>query len=314
MKDFLMRVAFLTIVLVVIPLALGVIFMKEKNEIPEETIIKVYDKNTDTIFEAELEKYITNVVAAEMPASFHSEALKAQAVCARTYALRKINKNSDAHKGADVCTDYAHCQAYQSDDTLKKNWGKNYKTNMKKLQKCVSETKGEVLTYNGDYAISVFHSCSNGKTENASDVWGGSYPYLSAVESMGDFEKKDYHTKVNISKNDFLSKINTLTENELSLTDKIIIENYEMTDGNNVKYVTVNNTRLEGTELRKLFSLRSTAFTISVQENDVVFDVFGNGHGVGMSQYGANAMAEKNAKYDEILSHYYHGTKLDALA
>ncbi len=313
MKDFIMRVAFLVILLLITPLILSRFFSVERDEIKDEKIIEIYDKKTDTTFKMDLEQYIINVVSAEMPAGFHTEALKAQAVCARTYALRKVNKNLPEHKGADVCTDFSHCQAYSSDETLKKNWGENYKKNRKKLQKCVLETKGEVLTYNGDYAISVFHSCSNGKTENASDVWGGAYPYLTSVESKGDFEKSDYQTKVKVSKDDFTSKINSLVENTLSLTGEIKISGYEMTKGDNVKNVIINNTQIKGTDLRKLFSLKSTAFSISVQNDGVEFDVYGNGHGVGMSQYGANAMAKTNSKYDEILSHYYPGTKLDQM-
>ncbi len=310
MKDFFIRFVFLVIVLLVVPLLMSGLISKENTKSEKDKTISVYDKKRDEVFDIPLEDYIVNVVASEMPASFHIEALKAQAVCARTYALKKVNKNLSEHKGADVCTDFAHCQAYSNIEDLKKNWGNDYNKNIKKIKEAAEDTKGEVLMYGNEYAISVFHSCSNGKTENASDVWGGDYPYLVSVESMGDFEKSDYKTSACVTKDEFKKKINSIFESDIFLNEEILVTDYEMTQGENVGFVTVNNKKIKGTDIRKLFSLKSTSFKINLVKDNVVFDVYGNGHGVGMSQYGANSMAKTDFDYDEILSHYYRGTKL----
>lgn len=297
-------------VLLILPLTFVKFYKTEKRGTENEKNIKVYDVKKDRLLNIELDEYITNVLAAEMPASFCEEALKAQAVCARTYALRKVNSGAKEHKGGDVCTDFAHCQAYYDNETMKEKWGKDYEFNLKKIKKCVAETSGEVITYNGEYAISVFHSCSNGKTENAKDVWGGDYPYLVSVDSVGDFDNKDYSSIFTIKKDEFVGKINSVIENKISSDDELKIGEFKMTEGDNVKSFMVGNSVVSGTDIRKLFSLKSTAFTIEPKGDEIIFSVYGNGHGVGMSQYGANGMANDGAKYDKILKYYYPGVEL----
>jgi len=311
MKDFFKWVAFLTVVLLILPLVLFGFYKTDNDKNTDGINISVYDAKNDKVFNIELDDYITNVVAAEMPASFCDEALKAQAVCARTYALRKVNTGASEHKGADVCTDFNHCQAFCDTETMKEKWGKDYRGNLEKIKKCVSETSGEIITYNGEYAISVFHSCSNGKTENAKDVWSGDYPYLVCVDSVGDFEKSDYSSTLEIKKKDFIDKINSVSENKIAYEDELFIGNPEMTEGGNIASIMIGKSSFSGVDIRKLFGLKSTAFTVEAKGDKIAFSVCGNGHGVGMSQYGANSMAKKGEKYDAILKHYYQGVELD---
>lgn len=277
----------------------------EHNNIKEITLYNHKDK---TVSKIDLEKYITGVVAAEMPSSFCENALMAQAVAARTYALRKVNADTGNHNGANLCTDYAHCQAYYTDNELKKNWGKSYDSNMKKIKNAVYRTQGEYLEYNGEYAITVFHSCSNGFTENASDVWGGNIPYLRSVKSPGDKTSPKYKTEVKISVDDFKNKLKQNTEFQIDETSAIIGK-IKYTEGKNVSDIVIYNCDISGTDIRKIFGLRSTAFEIKQDKDNIIFSVTGNGHGVGMSQYGANEMGSRE-DYKHILSHYYPGTKL----
>ncbi len=298
--------AFLMSVFLLVPFSLS---SCKKNEKENSGVkISLYDKNKDDIIKINIEDYLVNVVSAEMPSSFAAEALKAQAVAARTYALRKINKNLPEHKGADLCTDFSHCQAYICNTDLKLKWGKNYLKNYKKIKQAVDATSGQYLMYNNDYAITVFHSCSNGITEKASEVWGGSLPYLVNVNSPGDYLKKDYITKAafpeekfkNIIKNNF---------NDIDFSNEAIGD-ITYTSGSNVKDICVFGKKIKGTDVRKIFSLKSTSFSLDKKAGDFVFTVSGNGHGVGMSQYGAEKMARDKQSYKEILSHFYPGTKL----
>ncbi len=309
MKDFVFRVAFLACLFIVIPFLVIFFFSSEKDSEPKSIKeITLYNHKNDCVTEIDLEKYITGVVAAEMPASFSENALKAQAVAARTYALRKVNADIDNHKGADLCTDYAHCQAYYNDGELKKNWRDDYESNIKKIKKAVYETRGEYLEYGGDYAITVFHSCSNGKTENAADVWGGDIAYLKSVDSPGDKTAPKYKTKVRLTVDDFKNKLKQHSEYNIDEASEPIGE-IRHTEGGNVSDAVIYNCDISGTDIRKIFGLRSTAFEIKSDEKNITFSVTGNGHGVGMSQYGANEMG-KTCDYKKILSHYYPGTDL----
>jgi len=308
MKVFFVKLAFLALVLIVIPVIL--ILILNNNNTKDSKIISVYDESTKKIMKLNLEDYIINVVASEMPASFSEEALKAQSVAARTYAIRKVNKDAPEHNGADLCTNYAHCQAYSHKSVLKDNWGKNYSSNIAKIKKCVEATKGMYLSYNGSPANCVFHSCSDGKTENAADVWGGAFSYLVSVESPGDIEKKDFITEVSVPCSEFLTKLKSEFESFGDVTE-LSIGDVTLSEGGNVNYVTICNQSIKGTDIRRIFGLKSTAFTAVCNNSTVTFTVRGNGHGVGMSQYGANYMAKCGNSFSEILFHYYPGTKLE---
>jgi len=307
MKDFVLRLAFLIFTMIVIPVI--VLFVSGKNSNHDSYMITLYNHKTQTTESINLEKYIVGVVCAEMPAVFSTEALKAQSIAARSYALRKINSGSNEHPDSDLCTDYSHCQAYLDEDVLKKNWGKDYEKNYSKIKNAVKATSGEYLAYNGEVAATVFHSCSNGVTEKASDVWGSDYPYLVNVESKGDFERSDYCVSKEITVEEYVRIISEFSgenlENIKELTGEITL-----TSGNNIESIELCDKKFRGTDVRKMFGLRSTSFEINFVDDKVIFNMYGNGHGVGMSQYGANSMAEQGNDYTRILSHYYPGTNI----
>lgn len=270
--------------------------------------------NDGSINEIELETYINGVVAAEMPPSFEIEALKAQAVAARTYILNKQGKENDIHPEADVCTDSSHCKAYISEKEAQLKWGDEWQSLYSpKISKAVSETFGEIVTYNDEPIIAVFHSTSTGKTENSEDVWQSVTPYLRSVDSPGEELSPRYKSQVEFTKEEFKNKIKELNP-ETSFSGEVNewIRNYEYTQGGSVKKVTIGGCAFKGTDIRSKFSLRSADFNIVVKDK-VVFYVTGNGHGVGMSQYGANYQASLGNSYKDILLKYYQNTKIEKI-
>lgn len=253
-----------------------------------------------------MEDYLIGVVAAEMPAIFEPEALKAQAVAARTYSVYK--QGSQEHT-ADVCTDYNHCQAYLTDSDMHTNWGTDYEFYREKIKNAVYSTQGELLTYNSEPVMAVFHSMGGGKTESSADVWGSQLPYLVSVESPGEETAANYRSEVVVPFEEFKEKI--LTEYPTAKIDSFLdISQPTLTQGGHVKSIIAGSVSIPGTKIRTLFNLRSTKFDITFHEGSIKFSVTGYGHGVGMSQYGANAMAKEGKTYKEILSHYYPGTLL----
>ncbi len=267
-------------------------------------LVSVLYTDTGKIEETNLESYLPGVVAAEMPASFHEEALKAQAVAARTFIYNHIvsgEKNAD-HPDAHVCTDSTHCKAWLSDDALLSRHGEDWtKTYYPKIQDTVKATEGEIVTFMDAPIVAVFHSTGSGRTENAKDVWGGDLPYLQSVESPGDTLSPKFTSTTEIPKTDFM--------NTLEITE-IRIGEYKRSEGGGVLEVEIDGKPFTGRDLRAHFGLNSTNFEMEEKETSVLFHVKGNGHGVGLSQYGANYMAETGSSYAEILSQYYTGVSL----
>ncbi len=294
-----------------IPLSLSLIFDSDDKAYETGKTIKVYDTKNDEIISMGLETYLIGVVSAEMPVSFETEALKAQSVAARTYALRKISQPATHENGANICTDFAHCQAYQNTEELKEKWGRDYDKNIKKIKTSVKETSSQFLSYNGDYASTVFHASSNGKTEASEDVWSKPYPYLSSVDSGENFTVKDFKSEVSLKKEEFINGLNSILEtNKFKSEDELKITDYTYTKGNNVKSLQVSGVEFNAKDFREKFKLKSTAFKIKSEKDEIVFEVTGNGHGVGMSQYGAHYMALEGRGYKEILFHFYPGTEI----
>ncbi|MBQ4527098.1 MAG: stage II sporulation protein D [Clostridia bacterium] len=311
MKDLLFKLAFLAVVLILIPLII-VLITDISTEKEKNNIIKVYNTSSGSIFELTLEDYLVGVVAAEMPASFHIEAIKAQAVAARTYTLYKKNNKLPEHNGADICTDYTHCQAYCNEKDMLEKWGNQYYDNMNKIKTAVWETKSEYITYDNKPINSVFHSCSDGMTENSSDVWGGSVPYLVSVESPGDSKNNEYITEVVYDSVEFDQIIKSEISSDID-RDINIFDNIKRSSGGNVISCSVYGINLSGIDVRRIFALKSTSFDIEVKEDKIIFKVYGSGHGVGMSQYGANGFANDGYTYKEILCHYYQGTEISII-
>ncbi len=264
----------------------------DKKEIIYLTLVE-----TNDIVELEKEEYIKGVVLAEMSPGFSLEALKAQAVAARTYTSKKFSFQKH------ICNNPSHCQAW-TDPT-----GSTY---YDKISQAVNETKGEELTYLGEPIEAFFHSSSGGKTENSENVWQSQKPYLVSVESPGEEIMNEFHTSKEVLYKDVAEKINIYKNQKVISTEKLNgkIKILSRTEGNRVKDIKIQDTILSGNEIRSIFELRSTNFNVEMKKQSVVFDVYGYGHGVGMSQWGAEAMARNGSNYKEILSHYYPGTLL----
>ena len=263
----------------------------------EETIYLVRSKTGD-IVEMELEEYLKGVVYAEMPSSFNIEALKAQAVAARTYTKFKMADSTH------ICDNPSHCQAWLEND---------YSENFEKVSKAVEETRGKTVSYMGETIEAFFHSSSGGKTESSKDVWGKDIPYLVPVESpnedkiMSTFfsEKEVTYKELKTLINNYLGK-NQVTTEKLKNKIKII----SRTEGDRVNEIKIDKASLSGASIRGILELRSTNFDIELKEKSVVFKVKGYGHGVGMSQWGAEVMAREGKDYEEILKYYYPNTEV----
>ena len=273
-----------------------------------EENVKVFRHNTNKVETIPVEEYILGVVSSEMPASFELEALKAQAVAARTFYYSKRLNNCKEAKGGEIC-DSVHCQAYMSKDERLDKWSdKEGKSNYEKIKKAVDETEGMVLTYKGELVLyPQFFSTSSGKTENAEEVFSSEVPYLKSVFSKGEEVSNSYESEKIINNNDFINIINT-SYNKAGLTIKNMknkIKIKSRTEGGSVNEIIVGNTTIKGTEFRKIFDLKSANFTLEFAKDNVKIYCKGNGHGVGMSQWGANIMAKNDKKYDYILKHYY---------
>ena len=275
----------------------------------DNTTVKVMSVASDNITEMSLKEYLLGVIAGEMNASYHEEALKAQIITAHTLLLYTKEHNTKDLKGADITDSYALHQAYITPEKQKEKWKDNYKANKEKIEKCIDEVINLTLQYDDEYICAVFHAISNGTTENATDVWGGSYPYLVSVSSVGDKLSPAYQSQVTFDKDEFKEKFK---DSNLKFTDKPEkwIGEITRTDTGMVKSITICGKEFKGTDVRKLFDLRSSTFTCEYKNDDFVFTVNGYGHGVGMSQYGANYMAQQGFKYDEILKHYYKGVEI----
>lgn len=265
---------------------------KKENIKKNKITVTVY-RNNGKIINLELEEYVLGVVGAEMPASFNIEALKAQAILARTYALKSI-------KNRKKLTDTVSTQAYKDNSELQKLWKNDYTKYYEKIKKAVNETKGKVILYNNEYIDAVYHSTSNGKTENSKNVWKNILPYLVSVDSSWDKNVKSYKKETIFEINEFCNILKLDVEEPITYE---IIHN----ETGRVRQITINNKTFSGTEFRNLLKLRSADFEIEINDEKVKVTTYGYGHGVGMSQYGANEMAKQGYSYIQILKHYYTG-------
>lgn len=293
----------------------------EKNSqitFPIDGKVRLYRKAENRVEEIDLEEYIMGVVASEVPANFGEEALKAQAVAARTFYMNKRNNPcKDAKdKGAEVC-DTTDCQVYMSKEERMGKWDKKeQENNWNKIQKAVLDTKGEVLTYEGKVLeYPQFFAISSGKTEDAKDVFNIDVPYLKCEESNGEEIAPKYKTTVRIPINEFTSKINAKYKNaginKSGVASAIKVMTH--TEAGSVKEIRIGNDSIKGVEFRELFNLNSTNFTLNFENDFVIINCLGYGHDVGMSQWGANVMAKSGATYDEILKHYYSGVEIESI-
>ncbi len=265
----------------------------------------------EEVYDVKTQKYLIGVVAAEMPAAFETEALKAQAVAARSYAIYCAASGRHAGGDADVCTDSGCCQAWISEEAMHKNWGESFEANYEKISAAVEATEGEYLVYGGAAIFAAFHSSSAGRTEDCGAIWN-SVPYLISVESPETEEEvPNFVSRVELSPLDFRDAVlHAESGADFSGEESAWIGDIMRDGSGRVDYAVIGGVKLRGTELRSLFSLRSTAFTLEYDGANFIFTVSGFGHGVGMSQYGAAVMAAEGAGYEKILAHYYPGTAL----
>ena len=263
-------------------------------------IIKVKQVSRNEIIELNLEEYLIGVLAGEMPISFENEALKAQAVVARTYALRRV-KDSNQYDVVDTTKN----QVYLDDEKLKKTWGSNYEKNMQKIKKAIKETAHECIFYDNKLIDALFFSTSVGMTENSEEIFKNNVPYLRSVSSTWDENvspvfKENYSFK--------LSKFYELLN--LKYSKDLKIEKISVTSTGRIKEIKINGVKFTGQKIQQLLSLRSNYFTITQAGNLINIETKGYGHGVGMSQYGANGMAKEGYNYKEIIEHYYKDVEI----
>ncbi len=262
-----------------------------------------------TVGGMDIEEYIVGVVAAEMPAAFPEEALKAQAVASRTYAVRAIDNAEEELNPDDIG------QAYITVDEMKENWGENFDSCYAKICAAVDGTAGEVIEYEGEPILAVFHSTSAGTTETAGNIWNYDLPYLESTESEGDTLAPGYESVKVISVTDIISLIKDkypeFEADETALFDSIQIN--ERSAAGYITAITVGNMDFTGKEIREALGLRSSNFTVVESEEGIAFTTKGYGHGAGMSQYGAKYMAEQGSDYREILEHYYKDITIEKL-
>lgn len=271
---------------------------------------RIYNTETKEIKEIPVNDYLFGVVAAEMPLLYNEEALKAQAVAAYTFALYRKNENAD--KEYDLTDNHLTDQSYITKEEAISRWGQNADTYREKLNNILNDIENYTITYNNEPILAVYHAISYGKTEDAENIWGKNYPYLKSVTSYGDKLCDGYITTVSIPKENFKellkTKIDFSKHSEITLSDR------ECTSAGTVKKIKICNTEFKGSEIREIFSLRSSNFTIEHTDDSFNFTVYGYGHSVGLSQTGAEYMANEGSNFKEILAHYYQNCQIEKLS
>lgn len=276
--------------------------------------VRVFLTKENKVVDIPFEEYIKGVVSSEMPISFEKEALKAQAICARTYTvahLKSMGGGCSNGNGADLC-DTTHCQVYMNKEKRLELWGENAKDNWNKIEEVIKETEGQVMAYDGQLAKGAYYfSTSGGKTENSEDIFTTELPYLRSVISTGEEEAPRYKSNLRISYGELIDKANkeyeaNMTTNNIKNQIKIL----SRTEGGSVKEIKLGNVTISGPKFRKLYGLNSANFQIKFLDNELEINCLGYGHGVGMSQWGANAMAKEGKQYKDIITHYYRGVTI----
>lgn len=272
-----------------------------------EEKVRVKMTENGEIITLSLEDYVLGVVAAEVSSDYSEEALKAQAVAARTFFCYK--KEQGETMDYDITDDFTLHQAFNTEEQLKEKWGDNFNENHKRIKAAVEATKGEILTYDNKAVFAAYHAISSGKTEKAANVWDKDYPYLDSVDSIGDLLCPDYLTTVTVTPDDFKKAFENKTV--FQEDKKEWVSECENTESGTVSKIKIGDKEFKGSEIRELFSLKSSSFDLTFDGTDFVFTVRGHGHGVGMSQNGANYMAQQGSNYKEILNWYYKDCKIE---
>ncbi|MGN7300481.1 stage II sporulation protein D [Fredinandcohnia aciditolerans] len=270
--------------------------------------VAVHRVSAQKIENVPLEEYVVGVLAMEMPAEFELEALKAQALAARTYVVRQMlsDQKLKVPNGADVSDTVSH-QVYKNNEELKVQWKGDYDWKIEKIRQAVNETQGQIITFNGEPIDAVFYSTSNGYTEDSENVWKNAVPYLKSVESPWDVNTEKFHSQVNMPVSEFESKLGIKLGNGNDI-GKIT----SRTKSNRVASVEVGGKTFTGVQVRDALGLRSSDFSWERKGSHIVIQTKGYGHGVGMSQYGADGMAKEGKSYKDIVTHYYQGVEISS--
>lgn len=322
MRKYALLCCALAVIMITVPL-ISVRYMRveggsenisSESDLPRDTI-DVMMSNTGSVKTLKMREYIIGSLSGEMSASYHKEALKAQAVACYTFALYVASREEKRPEGADISDDSTVYQSYIDEDARKKKWGDDFEKNEKIMSEAVDEVFGQYLEYDGKPAMAAYHAMCSGKTESAANVWGKSVSYLKSTVSSGDKLAPNYETCQKVSADEFKRILfkKGLTYGDYPTDASKWIGDIERYDSGVVKYVDICGKKISGTDMRSLFSLKSADFDIYFADGGFTFTCRGNGHFVGMSQYGADYMARQGSSYDEILNHYYPGTVLKKL-
>lgn len=282
------------------------VFSQNKQKAPENISVFITEKNKTE--KMALTDYVTLSVCAEISPNYEPQAIMAQAVACRTYALYMI-KNGKYEK-ADISDDYTVHQGFISKDKLKEKWGDKFDAYFEKISSCVKEVENKAITCGGEIILPAFFALCGGKTENASDVWGGDVKYLKSVVSAGDELSENLTSTVKLSKDEFQDCCKNLKNCALPDSETKWAGEAKRTQAGAVKQISIGDQSYSGEEIQKAFELKSNNFTLEYNDGFFIFTVTGNGHGVGMSQYGADFMARQGSGYEEILKHYYTGVEI----
>ncbi len=293
----------------IIPVLIGLLYHKSPIVLPERVNIKkitYLETATNKVQQCDLEEYLVGVLAAEMPAEYHIEALKAQAVAARSFIISRINEKNSDHPDAAVCDNSTHCKAHLNEKAAKAKWPeKDAEKYWKKLADAVYETKGEYMICQDEVVEAFFFARSGGRTENSEDVWGEERPYLRSVESEGDKTHPEFESVAEFEISDARKRLRKINPDIDTGVAPLQIGKTTYTAGGNIANIEIDGLSFRGKDIRGAFGLKSAEFSLNCGLDKIVFKVYGYGHGVGMSQFGANYMAENGKNYTEILNHYY---------
>lgn len=284
---------------------------EEKFDYGEYTNIKLLHTDTGQVEEMNLDEYLYGVVSSEMPATFDLEALRAQAVVARTYTIYQI-RNGKKHENADVCDSSFCCQAWISKENRFARWEEGKQEEYwNKIVSAVNSTKGKFILYDGEPINALFHSNSGGTTELSINVWGGDFPYFKSVQTSGEQNYTSYSSEVIISKDDLIKRmLEKYSGFKIDFANSNSIEVLGRYDSGRVSKIRVGNTELSGVEARSIFELKSANFDFEIIDDNIKFKVVGYGHGVGFSQCGSDTLAKNGRNYQEIIKYYYKDVEI----
>lgn len=319
------RIVFYIIFIIILVITMPIVFtnqfkteevvsndnIEEKFDYGEYSNIRLLHTETGEVENIDLDTYLYGVVASEMPASFEIEALKAQAIVARTYTIYQI-KNGGKHDNADLCDSSLCCQAWISKENRLARWEENEKEEYwNKIVNAVNETKGKIVLYQGEPINALFHSNSGGSTELSLNVWGGNFPYFQTVETSGEENYSSYSSEVKISKDELVKiMLEKYPDFQIDFSEENYIQILEFNKSNRVQKIKIGNKEISGVEARKLFNLKSAKFNFEIEGDIIKFSVIGYGHGVGLSQCGSDILAKQGKLCDEIIKYYYKDVEI----